>query len=573
LRLETKRTIMKRVFDTIPPKYLPYIFIAFYLALNLLQAHFTLLTSDEGYYWYLSSHIEWGYYDHPPLLPLLISIGRHLFSGELGVRLMNIMFMCAALFFLIKLLSENGARPKPHLYLIILSLPLFNYITCIVFPDTPLVALSMAYLYFYKRFLAKETVPSALFMGLALSGMLYAKYHAVLLPLFVVASNLLLLRNKKFLFSLGIAAALFLPHIYWQYLHDFVSFKYHLVGRSHSFELPYLTDYIGTQLLVLGPALIFVPFIYKTKNLFDRALKVTVIGTLAFFMTAVLKGYVHFHWTSICLFPLIILGYSFYDLQKKRKLLWYLTAPTLLLVVFLRAYLMCPIAPFNTFNHVDYFHGRHEWAHDIQRIAGTDPVVFESQLREAPLYSFYSGMRGVALYPEENKKSQYEIRQEEDSLQGKNIVIMKNGGCERCSTLVTTMGKTNYYLRVAHFSSYQNILVTLSSAKKLLPGNRVRLKLDIINHRSDSLTFDANSYGEPPRLYCIVYAKNGDIGGTYTVQDLSKNFAVGPKSVRSIEAEISVNNADLMGWTIAFGFTDGLFNPSVNTKRLALRWE
>ena len=70
----------------------PPIFIAFWFLINILPAGLAELTSDEGYYWFLANGLEWGYYDHPPMLALLVAIGTSIAPGELGVRLLNVVF-------------------------------------------------------------------------------------------------------------------------------------------------------------------------------------------------------------------------------------------------------------------------------------------------------------------------------------------------------------------------------------------------------------------------------------------------------------------------------------------------
>ncbi len=545
------------------PKQIGFGFIAFYFLLNIFQATFTQLTSDEGYYWYLSTHLDWGYYDHPPMLGVLIYIGRHLFSGELGVRFVNVALMSVALVFLFRLLEKSG-KLQSHLYLIILSLPLFNYISIVVFPDTPLVAFSMIYLYFYKKFIEKKDFVSALIMGIALSAMLYSKYHAVLMVFFVVLSNPALLRNKKFLVSLFITALLFLPHLYWQYAHDFVTVRYQLFGRSNAFDINFVTEYPSVQFLVLAPALVFVPFVYKTKDLFERALKFIVIGTIVFFGAATLKGYVQFHWTSIVLFPIIILGYTYFTTKKKKLFVW-LSIPLLLFVFFLRAYLALKILPVNTFNHVDYFHGRDVWAHDIKTIAGDNPVVFEHQLREAPLYGFYAEEPSIAIYGNDDKKTQYQIWNVEDQFQGKDVVIIKDGGNKKCIKLATGMGKDVYYISCPHFSSYQNIRVNLKSAPMPIDSG-YRVTVEIVNHRNKALLFEKNKFGDGPALVCNCSSVALKKDTTFAIRLMTPQDSVAPFSSRTIEAIIPFK-----GWvgnkSIAFGFDDFILQSSINSKK------
>ena len=57
--------------------------------LNLLQANFMDITEDEAYYWMYSRILDWGYFDHPPMIALMIFLGRQLFEGELGVRVLT----------------------------------------------------------------------------------------------------------------------------------------------------------------------------------------------------------------------------------------------------------------------------------------------------------------------------------------------------------------------------------------------------------------------------------------------------------------------------------------------------
>src|SRR5437868_5289786 len=62
------------------------------VALRLAAAAWTPLTFDEAYYWMWSRHLAGGYYDHPPMVAIVIRLGT-LIAGdtELGVRLVSIL--------------------------------------------------------------------------------------------------------------------------------------------------------------------------------------------------------------------------------------------------------------------------------------------------------------------------------------------------------------------------------------------------------------------------------------------------------------------------------------------------
>src|SRR6185503_13915419 len=60
--------------------------------LRLVAAWATPLAIDEAYYWMWSKHLAGGYYDHPPMVALLIRFGT-LIAGdtEFGVRFISVL--------------------------------------------------------------------------------------------------------------------------------------------------------------------------------------------------------------------------------------------------------------------------------------------------------------------------------------------------------------------------------------------------------------------------------------------------------------------------------------------------
>ncbi len=62
------------------------------VVLRLVAAACTPLTFDEAYYWMWSKHLAGGYYDHPPMVALVIRLGTMIAGDtELGVRLVSIL--------------------------------------------------------------------------------------------------------------------------------------------------------------------------------------------------------------------------------------------------------------------------------------------------------------------------------------------------------------------------------------------------------------------------------------------------------------------------------------------------
>jgi hypothetical protein len=483
------------------PTIKPLFLILLYFLINLIQISFTELTSDEAYYWLYTKQLEWGYYDHPPMVSLLTAMGSSIWPTEFGVRIFHLLSICLSLFLLFKLIPKKAHF---HAGLILFSLPLFHYVSFIVFPDSGLVAFTIGFLYFYKRFLDKQDLLSVIGLGLTLALTLYAKYHAVLLPFFLLLSNLRLVRNPKAYLAVFIAIVLYLPHLYWQYTHDFVSFQYHLIGRSSAFQPKFLLEFLAIQSLILGLGLIFVPFVFKAKDKFQSGLKFVALGSIIFFALSSMRGYVHLHWTSIATPALIIIGAHFYARRRTNRLLWGMLAPFLLLLLVLRTYLIVDIFGSNHWN-VDYYHGRPLWAADILQAAGGDPVVFETGnngLREAPMYEFYSDSPSLALFPGDRKKSQYQIWNYEDRVQNRSVLLLESNDRNGAQAIETRMGKRMYGEKIDVFRSYTNIKMELNDLE--ISGDEWVITSALYNHRDIRLEFD-----EQTDFY--VEVRNGDI--------------------------------------------------------------
>src|SRR5687767_7633945 len=79
------------------------VFYAAWIFLGLIQSGFTELKDDEAYYWLYSQYPDWGYYDHPPMIAMLIRAGYWIIPDELGVRLFPLLLNTLSLVIIEKL--------------------------------------------------------------------------------------------------------------------------------------------------------------------------------------------------------------------------------------------------------------------------------------------------------------------------------------------------------------------------------------------------------------------------------------------------------------------------------------
>ena len=67
------------------------------VGVRLVCAALTALSFDESLYWQWSKHIAGGYYNHPPVNPILIRLGTTLFGNtEFGVRVFGVLLALPA---------------------------------------------------------------------------------------------------------------------------------------------------------------------------------------------------------------------------------------------------------------------------------------------------------------------------------------------------------------------------------------------------------------------------------------------------------------------------------------------
>jgi hypothetical protein len=128
---------------------------------------------------------------------------------------------------------------------------------------------------------------------------------------FVILSNLKLLTNYRFWLTGIVALALCVPHFYWQYAHNFPSFKYHLIARSAQFKWIFPLKYIPNQLIAFNPitfgAVMYMLFKYKPANSFERSQYFIICGFILFFWIMTLRGDTQPQWTVAASIPIIVL--------------------------------------------------------------------------------------------------------------------------------------------------------------------------------------------------------------------------------------------------------------------------
>lgn len=463
------------------------LFFLVWLLLGLIQAGFTELMDDEAYYWVYSRHLDWGYFDHPPMVALLIKMGYALFHNELGVRLFMVILTVLTLIITDKLIPRRDNR---LFYLLLCVMGAMQLGGMLAVPDVPLIFFAALYFLIYRNFLEQQSWKNTLLLALSMALMFYSKYHGILLVAFTVISNLNLLRVFKFYIACIITAILFLPHIYWQYTHGFPSLQYHLVERNaSSYNVGYTLEYILGQLLLFGPVagwlILYYAFVCPIQSAFERALKFCLIGVLAFFLLSTFKGRVETNWTVMLFTPAMVLAHQ--SVRRKRSLKWslrilpYLAVITLILVFATRVYMVWDFLPGVKIR--PEIHNNKPWAEEIKRHAAGRPVVFINSYQWPSKYMFYSGELAYVVNNRYTRRNQYNYWDTEKQLWGKPVMIVftPDNPLPVTDSFNTVKGPWNAYSQNAYYSYSLITLVPAMKYVKVKRGERMPFILQLKN--------------------------------------------------------------------------------------------
>lgn len=442
------------------------LFYCSWIVLGFIQSRFTELLDDEAYYWVYSKFLDWGYFDHPPMVALLIKMGYSIFHNELGVRLFFLLLNVLSLFLIERLIEKKGSF---IFYVITLSLAVLQLTGFVAVPDTPLIFFTALFFLSYRRFLRQASLLNTLFLGVVVAALLYSKYHAVLIVFFVLMSNLKLFRHYQTYLAGVIALLFFAPHLLWQYQHDWISFRYHLFESNvNPYKFSFTLEYLGGQILLAGPlaGIILLPaaFLYQSKNVFERGLKFTLGGIYLFFLLSSFRGRVEGNWTSPAIVPLIVLSHNFLvERATWRKWLLRLLPVTMVLVLFARIVMIVDILPVKAVKQ--RYHGWKDWPVVMKEKTKGLPIVFENSYQRASKYWFYTGQISYSLNFYRERRNNYNFWPIEDSLLGKPVYILDIHNPDSFQTRIPiTLGTLNYKYDPA-FASFAKV--------KFIPSEKI----------------------------------------------------------------------------------------------------
>lgn len=460
------------------------IFAGIWLLVNLLQAAFTGLANDEAYYWMYARKLSIGYFDHPPMIAVMIRLGDWLMHSELGLRLLTVLFSTL----LIPVMYRLTNRKDFSLFvLLICSATVFQVYGFIAVPDAPLMLFTGLFFLAYKNYAERNGVKEALLLIVVIALLLYSKYHGFLVLIFTLLSNFSLLKRKSFYAVIAGVIVLYAPHIWWQIANDYPSYQYHVLNKSQTSYNPLDSlAFLAGVLLVAGPLtgcmMIYATFRHRPKDAAIKAMRFTFFGFTIFFFASAFNAAVEPNWMAASIVPLVVIAHHYFsEKENARKWLVRLAFISLLIFSFARINLMTDFVPALGSKILPEFYGWREWAAAIEKHAEGKPVVIMNSYQKASKYSFYTNTEALSLNNVCYRRNQYDLWDIADNMQGKDVALFMTWaeGRDSLKTFDTPCGKMQE-LFIDNFHSYTKVRIeTGKDWYHFKPGTDVEIPLTV----------------------------------------------------------------------------------------------
>ena len=479
---------LKRSFASLGADGLVALWLGVWWCANLIEAGCTELANDEAYYHMFAQRLAWGYFDHPPVTALLVWLGERLFGGELGVRFFFTVLQPLYLWALWRLVRPADAVRRDATLFVMLSastllLQLYGFIAV---PDGPLLASSAVFLWTFRNFSEGRRL-AWLWMGAAIALMAYSKYHGALVLLFALAANPRLFARPALYASGAVAAVLLVPHLVWQYHHDWASFVYHLSARNSVFRPGYVVEFLANMLVVFNPFLvpIYVQAWRKTRpqSAVGRALKLLPAAFIGFFLLSSLRGYVQPQWVIVSVFGLIYVAFAYVRRHPRtRRYAMAAGGATLLLVGAVGVEMI-----FNPLGRRFEIFDNSESYGAIAAEAQGRPVVFRHGYAVAAKYAFYTGGEAYCQPNIRYRTHQWQFRDDDSRFAGREVLvecpppgIADTTG--RVRTVRLANGRSFTWFVDPDFRPVRKVGVTIGGMpRRVAAGDTLRLRLRFSN--------------------------------------------------------------------------------------------
>lgn len=198
------------------------------------------LGNDEVYYLTYPQHLQWNYFDHPPMVAVLIRLStlNLLFTNELFIRLGPIVLAAINTFLVYRITSQIKNDKAGFIAAVLFSTSIYASVIAGIFilPDAPQLFFWIAALYFLIQIVQSLETNlnfrrNILLFGVFVGLCVMSKVHGVFLwfgfGMYILLYNRNLLLNKYLYLSVLISALIISPILFWNIENDWITYSFH----------------------------------------------------------------------------------------------------------------------------------------------------------------------------------------------------------------------------------------------------------------------------------------------------------------------------------------------------------
>lgn len=221
------------------PSYKKYslLLIAAFFILRCIVAFSLDLGNDESYYWLYSQHLQWNYFDHPPIVALwarLFTANLLLQDYEFFLRLGSLVGCAIASWFLFKTLANLHSERAGFFAVALYNASFYAGITAGLYlmPDAPQMVFWTFCMWMIAKITTDEdrTIPWLLF-GMGVGLCIMSKVHGIFIPfgfgLYVLFKKRDWLKKWQLYAAYLLMLIIISPILIWNIEYDFATYSFH----------------------------------------------------------------------------------------------------------------------------------------------------------------------------------------------------------------------------------------------------------------------------------------------------------------------------------------------------------
>lgn len=342
--------------DDIPAFFIKILGAVFLLRLAL--AAWLPMSGDEAYFIVWGKHLDYGYYDHTPVVGWILAALLSVSDATLWLRLPSVILPIFIAYGIFRVLQPRLPDVAVWVALAYVVAPV-NLVNILITTDTPLIFFSFVsawffYLALYETKSNRDFLLAGLFLGLAF----FSKYFAVLLGFSYGFYIVFFHREKKNLLGLGLILLMVAPfvalNLLWNYNHCWNNILFNLFNRTAGAEDPFtsLIKYLVMLVYLFSPVLIY--FLVKNKSILKMRWSENIYHVfiwlaffpLVLFLFVLLRKEVGLHWV-LSFYPFVFIAAAgVLNVKQWRWTFHFMWLFSLVHVVAVSAIMLLPVETF-----------------------------------------------------------------------------------------------------------------------------------------------------------------------------------------------------------------------------------